>query len=93
MHHFDLYRLRGPSDLGRLSLEEAFASGICLIEWAERLVQQTPAAYLGIHLTQLTEVSMIALLISTAVCLQQLPMLDTDWLQVWAGTCRRSKKS
>ena len=56
MHHLDLYRLAGPSDLGRLNLEETFASGICLIEWAERLEELAPAAHLGIQLRVLSEV-------------------------------------
>ncbi|EIE25100.1 hypothetical protein COCSUDRAFT_9560, partial [Coccomyxa subellipsoidea C-169] len=37
VHHFDLYRLAGPSELGRLELDDALSSGICLFEWAERL--------------------------------------------------------
>jgi tRNA threonylcarbamoyladenosine biosynthesis protein TsaE len=35
--HFDLYRLESIEEVWELGLEEAFASGITLIEWPERL--------------------------------------------------------
>ncbi len=35
--HFDLYRLDGAEEAWELGIEEAFASGISLIEWPERL--------------------------------------------------------
>lgn len=35
--HFDLYRLESATDAFELDIEEAFASGVSLIEWPERL--------------------------------------------------------
>ena len=35
--HFDLFRLERPDEAWELGLEEAFAAGISLIEWPERL--------------------------------------------------------
>jgi tRNA threonylcarbamoyladenosine biosynthesis protein TsaE len=35
--HFDLYRIESPDEVWELGLEEAFASGISLIEWPEKL--------------------------------------------------------
>jgi len=35
--HFDLYRLDGAEEAWELGIEEAFASGVSLIEWPERL--------------------------------------------------------
>lgn len=35
--HFDLYRLESPDELWELGLEEALATGICFIEWPEKL--------------------------------------------------------
>ncbi len=35
--HFDLYRLGGSDEAWELGIEEAFASGISLIEWPDRL--------------------------------------------------------
>ncbi|CAL8461935.1 g1466 [Coccomyxa elongata] len=55
VHHFDLYRLSGPAELGRLQLEDAFNSGICLIEWAERLGSSAPADHLQVHIELLSE--------------------------------------
>src|SRR5271170_7579662 len=41
--HFDLYRLVRPDDAIELGIDEAFASGINLIEWPERLGDLLPA--------------------------------------------------
>jgi len=41
--HFDLYRIADADELWELGLEEAFDTGISLIEWPERLGDQMPA--------------------------------------------------
>ena len=44
LYHLDLYRLEQTGQVGELGLEEYFTRpGICLIEWAERLVDFLPA--------------------------------------------------
>ena len=48
--HFDLYRLDGPDQAIELGIEEAFASGISLIEWPERLGRLLPPDRLEIAL-------------------------------------------
>ena len=48
--HFDLYRLEAPDQAIELGIEEAFASGISLIEWPERLGRLIPAERLEIAL-------------------------------------------
>jgi tRNA threonylcarbamoyladenosine biosynthesis protein TsaE len=48
--HFDLYRLRTPEDAWELGIEDAFASGISLIEWPERLGPLLPQRRLQISL-------------------------------------------
>ena len=40
--HFDLYRLEKPDDALELDIEEAFAEGISLIEWPDRLGTHLP---------------------------------------------------
>jgi tRNA threonylcarbamoyladenosine biosynthesis protein TsaE len=40
--HFDLYRLKSPEEAWELGIEEAFADGISLIEWPERLGSLLP---------------------------------------------------
>ena len=57
MHHFDLYRLRGQDDLGRLDMGKALSTGVCLIEWPERLEDHAPPQRLAVHISMLPEVS------------------------------------
>lgn len=49
--HFDLYRLDKPDDALELGLEDAFADGICLIEWPDRLGGYLPRRRLDLTLT------------------------------------------
>ena len=49
--HFDLYRLDRPEEAYELGIEEAFAEGITLIEWPERLGPLMPAERLEIALS------------------------------------------
>lgn len=48
--HFDLYRLAKPEDAYELGIEDAFADGISLIEWPERLGALLPQEHLGVTL-------------------------------------------
>jgi len=48
--HFDLYRLEKPEDALELDIEEAFAEGISLIEWPDRLGRHLPRRRLDITL-------------------------------------------
>lgn len=48
--HFDLYRLNAADEAWELGIEEAFASGIALIEWPERLGLLLPRYCLEIAL-------------------------------------------
>ncbi|MBI3444923.1 MAG: tRNA (adenosine(37)-N6)-threonylcarbamoyltransferase complex ATPase subunit type 1 TsaE [Magnetospirillum sp.] len=48
--HFDLYRLERPDDALELDIEEAFAEGISLIEWPEKLGVYLPRRRLDILL-------------------------------------------
>jgi tRNA threonylcarbamoyladenosine biosynthesis protein TsaE len=49
--HFDLYRLNHTEEIYELGIEEAYASGVCLIEWPERLGPYLPREYLEIELS------------------------------------------
>ena len=59
VHHIDLYRLPPSSDLSILGIPAIFTSGLCLIEWPERLseglVDSLPPAFLDVYLTAATE--------------------------------------
>jgi tRNA threonylcarbamoyladenosine biosynthesis protein TsaE len=48
--HLDLYRLEAPGEAWELGIEEAFADGIALIEWPERLGTLLPAERLEVRL-------------------------------------------
>jgi tRNA threonylcarbamoyladenosine biosynthesis protein TsaE len=48
--HFDLYRLNAAEEAWELGIEEAFGSGISLIEWPERLGSLLPQRRLEIAL-------------------------------------------
>jgi len=48
--HIDLYRLEKPEEAWELGIEEAFADGIALVEWPERLGRLAPAARLQVTL-------------------------------------------
>jgi len=48
--HFDLYRLEDPDDADELAIDEAFATGISLIEWPDRLAGRLPARHLDVVL-------------------------------------------
>jgi tRNA threonylcarbamoyladenosine biosynthesis protein TsaE len=48
--HFDLYRLKSPEEAWELGIEEAFAAGISLIEWPEKLGPLLPRRRLDITL-------------------------------------------
>jgi tRNA threonylcarbamoyladenosine biosynthesis protein TsaE len=51
LHHFDAYRLSAPREFLDIGAEEAFyGDGICVIEWAERVLEVLPADRLEVHL-------------------------------------------
>lgn len=50
IHHFDLYRLNDPEEAFELDIEDAFAEGVSLIEWPERLGPYLPGRRLDIFL-------------------------------------------
>ena len=42
IYHYDLYRLKYPQELFELNADEAFYSGVCLVEWPEKMGILTP---------------------------------------------------
>ena len=51
LYHFDLYRLHGAADIEELGFEEYFSgTGVCLVEWAERLGEEMPPQVLIVSL-------------------------------------------
>ncbi len=50
VYHFDLYRLSSPDEAFELAIDDAFADGVSVIEWAERIEGLLPGNCLHIHL-------------------------------------------
>lgn len=50
VHHFDLYRLENEHDAQELGIDDAFAAGVSLIEWPDRLGAYLPLERLDIRL-------------------------------------------
>ena len=48
VYHFDLFRLQGADEAIDLGIEDAFAEGISLIEWPERLGPLLPVCRLDL---------------------------------------------
>lgn len=48
--HFDLYRLEQPEDAYELDIDDAFAEGVSLIEWPDRLGRLLPGKRLEMTL-------------------------------------------
>lgn len=50
LYHFDLYRLEAPDQAVELGIDDAFADGISLVEWPDRLGGYLPKRHLRIVL-------------------------------------------
>jgi len=50
VYHFDLYRLSAPEDAHELDIEDAFAEGVSVIEWPDRLGPLLPDERLDVTL-------------------------------------------
>lgn len=50
LYHFDLYRLEAPEEAWEIGIEDAFAGGVSVIEWAERIEHLLPPHHIRIDL-------------------------------------------
>jgi tRNA threonylcarbamoyladenosine biosynthesis protein TsaE len=64
--HFDLYRLKSPDETLELGIEEAFAAGIALVEWPDRLGSLKPREHLELRLAVSGEGARKATLVPTS---------------------------
>ena len=56
IYHFDFYRINSDDEIYGLGYEEYFyGSGICLIEWADRIEKFLPSNRIEIHLKNIFE--------------------------------------
>src|SRR5207302_3612483 len=51
IYHFDAYRLRRPEEFADLGVQEYFeGNGVCLIEWADRVLECLPTEHVRIDM-------------------------------------------
>lgn len=56
IYHFDAYRLRGPAEFAALGAHEYLhGDGVCLVEWADKVMAVLPPDFLRIDITVLDE--------------------------------------
>ena len=52
IYHFDVYRLEDVDEFYVIGGEEYFSSGICIIEWGEKIEEALPSSYLKISFSR-----------------------------------------
>ena len=50
IYHFDMYRLKTPDEAYEIGIEDAFAEGVSLIEWPEKIGPLLPKKYISVRL-------------------------------------------
>lgn len=56
LYHIDLYRLDNIEEIVDLGLDDyLYASGVCVIEWAEKGLSTLPAEYLRVDISYLSD--------------------------------------
>ena len=50
IYHFDLYRLKTEDEVYELGIEDAFAEGVSLIEWPEKMAALLPQRHIRIQI-------------------------------------------
>lgn len=57
IYHFDMYRLKSPEEAYEIGIEDAFAEGISLIEWPEKLGNLLPEKHFSVRIDILADIS------------------------------------
>ena len=50
IYHFDMYRLKSPEEAFEIGIEDAFAEGVSLIEWPEKIGNLLPKKHIRIFI-------------------------------------------
>ncbi|MBQ7412709.1 MAG: tRNA (adenosine(37)-N6)-threonylcarbamoyltransferase complex ATPase subunit type 1 TsaE [Alphaproteobacteria bacterium] len=50
IYHFDMYRLKSPEEAYEIGIEDAFAEGVSLIEWPEKLGYLLPKKHISVSI-------------------------------------------
>ena len=52
VYHFDMYRLKSPEEAYEIGIEDAFAEGVSLIEWPEKIGKLLPKKHITVTIEQ-----------------------------------------
>lgn len=55
IYHYDLYRLKSPEEIWELNIEEAVYTGVCLIEWPEKMGAYLPKNIFKVNITPMSD--------------------------------------
>ena len=55
IYHFDMYRLKNPLEAYEIGIEDAFAEGVSLIEWPEKLGNLLPPKHISVYIDIIPE--------------------------------------
>ena len=55
IYHYDLYRLKSPEEIWELNIEEAIYTGVCLIEWPEKMWKYLPKNIFKVNITPMPD--------------------------------------
>lgn len=50
VYHFDMYRLKTPDEAYEIGIEDAFAEGVSLIEWPEKVGSLLPRKHITVRI-------------------------------------------
>ena len=75
IYHYDMYRIKSPEEIFELGIEDAFYSGVSLIEWPEKIEKYLPSNVIKIQFNPTGENSRQILISSE----------NSDWLQRMRG--------
>ena len=50
VYHFDMYRLKSPEEAYEIGIEDAFAEGVSLIEWPEKIGSLLPKKHIRVDI-------------------------------------------
>ncbi len=61
VYHFDMYRLKTPDEAYEIGIEDAFAEGVSLIEWPEKIGSLLPKKHISVQIQIQTDYRKIAI--------------------------------
>lgn len=76
IYHFDLYRLKDPDEIFELGMEEAMYTGVCLIEWPEKMGGYLPKRAIVVKITPQSNGRLFEFYTADSACAERLSALN-----------------